>query len=246
MKRFLSRLLHAFFPSHCIYCGELTAPDMHCCDDCREKLVAADENGTVYAVSRVRNAKALIAVYRYDKLSRKAVFDLKFHDQRGTAAPIAREMADKVNLYYLEQSVLPKHALDIVLPVPMHPKAIRKRGYNQSALLAKRIAKQLDIPYSDLILCKVRHTKKQHTVSLRERETNLENAFAVKFPAAVEGKRIQLVDDVCTSGNTFAHCAKTLKDAGAKEIVCTSFLLRKGRWRHYCYPKDHFPKRYRF
>ena len=47
MKRFLSRLLHAFFPSHCIYCGELTAPDMHCCDDCREKLVTADENGTV-------------------------------------------------------------------------------------------------------------------------------------------------------------------------------------------------------
>ncbi len=246
MKRFLSRLLHAFFPSYCIYCGELTAADVSCCEACREKLVAADENGTVYAVSRMRYAKALISVYRYDICSRNAVFRLKFHDDRGAAKPIAKEMAEKINRYYLEQSILPKHALDIILPVPMHPKAVRKRGYNQSALLAKRIAESLDIPYSDRILYKIKHTQKQHTVSFAQRETNLENAFVVKDAAAVRDKWILLVDDVCTSGNTFAHCTKTLKDAGAKEIVCASFLLRKGRWRGYCYPKDHFPKRYRF
>lgn len=106
--------------------------------------------------------------------------------------------------------------IDILVPVPLHPNKLRKRQFNQSAILAKEIAKAWKIPLSLTILAKVKDTQDQASLDATERLSNIKDAYAVK--ASVKGMKVGIVDDVVTTGATLTECAKVLKKAGAKEI----------------------------
>ena len=111
---------------------------------------------------------------------------------------------------------------DVVVPVPMHPKRQRQRGFNHAELLARDTAAILGLPVC-LAVKRVRNTRQQARLSVRERLRNLDGALALA--GDVRGKRVLLVDDVCTTGATANACAQVLRDGGAKSVCLLCFAL---------------------
>ncbi len=110
---------------------------------------------------------------------------------------------------------------DVVVPVPLHKKRLRRRGFNQSLLLAREAAKKFSVKVDCLNLKRVRDTDAQANLKLKEREDNIKGAFAVTDGKAFGNKTVLLVDDVFTTGATIRECARTLERAGAEVQVLT-------------------------
>lgn len=111
-----------------------------------------------------------------------------------------------------------RDGVDVVIPVPLHPDRLRAREFNQSLLLAHRVAGHLRLPLSCHTLVRLVASAPQTTLSRKERLRNLRGAFAVPEPSVLAGKRVLLVDDVFTTGTTMNECARALLQAGSGEV----------------------------
>jgi ComF family protein len=109
-------------------------------------------------------------------------------------------------------------AYDVVIPVPLHRTRLRWRGFNQAALLGAALARQLDCPLDVATLARIRSTASQTERDRAQRARNVRDAFAVRRPSRVAGRRVLLVDDVMTTGATADECARVLRAAGARRI----------------------------
>jgi ComF family protein len=116
---------------------------------------------------------------------------------------------------YLASNPLPG---EILVPVPLHRKRLRERGYNQSRLLAQELAKLTGLPLADDCLIRKRHTPPQaRTTTVDERQSNVADAFSC-LNRRLEDRQVLLIDDVSTSGSTLDACARALKEAGASSV----------------------------
>jgi ComF family protein len=116
---------------------------------------------------------------------------------------------------YLKDSPLPGEAL---VSVPLHPRRLRERGYNQSDLLAGHLGKRIGLPVIEDCLMRVKQAQPQvRAVDVEERRRNVAGAFACR-DERVSGKQIVLIDDVCTSGATLESCAAALKNMGVTSV----------------------------
>ena len=109
--------------------------------------------------------------------------------------------------------------IDIIMPVPLHGRRLRKRGFNQALLLALEVSTAHAIPLSYDNLFRVRPTRPQVELSEEERVRNVAGAFALKRPDAVNERSVLIIDDVYTTGATVSECAAVLKHAGAARVV---------------------------
>jgi len=109
-------------------------------------------------------------------------------------------------------------APDLVIPVPLHVKRLRQRGFNQAVLLGEILAREWHVPLSRRNLRRLRWTEPQISLAAAERAANVRGAFAVTDPAVLQGKRVILVDDVYTTGSTVAECARVLFKAEAAAV----------------------------
>jgi len=138
---------------------------------------------------------------------RQAIHQLKYHNLKAISSCLAELLAD-----YLQLNPLPGEA---IVPVPLHPRRLKERGYNQSGLLAKELGKLTNLPVIQDSLIRVKEARPQVRASnVKERRRNVANAFICR-DEKVNGKQIILVDDVCTSGATLESCASALKSKGA-------------------------------
>ena len=119
--------------------------------------------------------------------------------------------------------------IDIIIPVPIHRQKLMKRGYNQSAVIAKKLAYQYQKKCLLEALLKIRHTKSQSTLSGDERRKNVIDSFKVNQNKAhlITGKNILLIDDVVTTGSTMIECKKVLSIANPKQIKTLSIAITK-------------------
>jgi ComF family protein len=108
--------------------------------------------------------------------------------------------------------------LDAVIPVPLHRKKLKMRGFNQAEVLAARIARARKIELLDGRLVKIRNTPPQTTLEGKERDHNVRDAYRVRRAKKLKGKTVLLVDDVYTTGSTIRECGRTLRRAGVKEV----------------------------
>ncbi len=109
-------------------------------------------------------------------------------------------------------------AVDLLIPVPLHPKRLRERGFNQALLLVKALSQQTKIPYSKRLLKKRVPTPPQVKLSGGEREKGVKGSFHIEREDEIEGKTILLVDDVYTTGATVNECSRVLLKAGAERV----------------------------
>ena len=107
---------------------------------------------------------------------------------------------------------------DVIIPVPLHPKRLRWRGFNQSVLLARQVSRACGLPMDLFVLHRSKETPPQTQLTEEERRKNVRHAFSLNPQKSVKGKKVLLVDDVYTSGATVNECSRTLKRGGAKEI----------------------------
>jgi len=159
-----------------------------------------------------------VASYYHDTLLPCAIHNYKYRFLSALANPLARFLQSA-----LEKTSLPLP--DIIIPVPLHRKRLKFRGFNQSELLARELASLLtpgiDLPLESDVLLRIRATTPQiKTGSREERLHNLRDAFAIHENKVhhVAGKSVWLIDDVATTGTTLSECANTLKKNGARSV----------------------------
>jgi len=152
------------------------------------------------------------AVCIYEGLIVEAISRFKYGRVARLARPLGGFLAD------YQDPDFTFSGLDLVVPVPLHPKRLRERGFNQSLLLARRLGLRHSLPLDITALCRARPTQPQTQLSGSERQTNVRGAFEVRKPEAVAKKRVLLIDDVFTTGATVRECAKVLLHAGAQQV----------------------------
>lgn len=104
------------------------------------------------------------------------------------------------------------------MPVPLHPKRLRWRGFNQSILLAREVSRAYSVPMDPFSLRRVRETPPQTELNEEERRRNVRGAFALAPGRSIERRNVLLVDDVYTSGATVNECVRTLRKSGARKV----------------------------
>ncbi len=172
----------------------LTHSPHHHCAECREDLPAFSRALTPYA---------------YEGILAEAIQRFKYQKQTTLADPLAGLLREK----------LTDIQFDRVAAIPLHPIRLRTREFNQSLLLAQKIARFTQVPLLVDVLHRSRDTLPQVGLSRKERAQNVRRAFHLSNPASLEGKRILLVDDVYTTGATLREGANILLKGGAKEVT---------------------------
>ena len=155
---------------------------------------------------------ATVVIADYDWPLDHLVTGLKFRAQLPLAAWLAGQLGNAL-------AAAPGDLPDVLLPVPLSPARLHSRGYNQAWEIARRLARQLNIPARANALHRVRDNPAQATLDRAERLTNLHGAFVVAEPARIVGRHIGVVDDVMTTGTTLGEIATQLKRAGASRVT---------------------------
>ena len=178
----------------CPRCGRPQASGI-ICPSCRQRKSEID---------------GIRSLFRFDEVIRKAIHELKYRNLKAISPCLAELLAD-----YLRSNPLPGEAL---VCVPLHPRRLRERGYNQSSLLAGELGGRIDLPVIEDCLIRVKQAQPQvRAVDVEERWRNVADAFVCR-DEKVSGKQIILIDDVCTSGATLESCAAALKNKGATSV----------------------------
>jgi ComF family protein len=184
----------------CYQCGLPLKCDLKAslCGQCQQSSPPID-----YLVSSLQYA------YPVDYL----VSQLKFQCDLTHAKIFGQVLLETLQAHYMQQ---PSQLPEIIIPVPLHKKRIRQRGFNQALEIARPIAAKLNIPVSTSLVKRTKYTKAQSLLTAVERRKNLRNSFVVSKP--VENEHIVLLDDVVTTGTTVYELAILLKKSGVKKV----------------------------
>lgn len=200
-------MLRLLFPPKCTLCRKLLHKnETDLCHTCR-----------THAPNCTRTKRKIpfiahwVAMWYYEDNVRKSIQRFKFGNTRSYADAYARLLAIRL------QDAFPK-SFDVLTWVPVSSLRRLKRGYDQSELIAKALAKELDMPATP-VLKKIRHTPPQSRLrNAAQRRANVLGAYAVRPGQSIAGKRVLLLDDVLTTGATASECAQVLLTAGVKEV----------------------------
>lgn len=242
-RRAMEIFLEALFPSniYCICCGETIAPSMiySLCEGCLTNLRWANH------ASCEKCGKPLQADYwrslctdcreadhlfskgyscvEYGMYEKMVLKDYKYHGRPYLGDKLAWIMADRLESEEISS--------DCILPVPMERSKERKRGYNQSALMARSLSRRMGIPWEKDLLLRHRKTRVMNNLSPSERRENVRGAFSLKRGREgwISGRKILLVDDIYTTGSTLNECARILLEAGAEDVRFICFAAGSNR-----------------
>ena len=195
------------FPEKCVLCGQILEPEeLDLCRACRS-------DGPEQPVSKNKYPflDEWMALWYYEGDVRRSLLRYKFYGKRHLAGGYARLLGMRM----LTQEWTD---FDVLTWIPISRKRLRRRGFDQVQLLAEKLGGELGvIPVATLK--KVRHNRAQSGITgYAQRKANVLGAYQVLNPAAVQGKRVLLLDDILTTGATAGECARVLLTAGAKEV----------------------------
>lgn len=201
-------LLELIYPDVCAFCNKIQKESL--CKKCEEKIKKYKKD--IVIRSKNNYFEELISIFKYEGLIREKIIQYKFQDKSYIYNTFAKIILKNEKVCGL----LKKY--DIIIPVPIHRKRKLQRGYNQTQLIAKEIAKNIDIKLCDDVLVKSKNTIAQSKLNKNKRKQNIKNAFKVLNLEKIQGKNILLFDDIFTTGSTVNECSKILKKAGAKTV----------------------------
>jgi ComF family protein len=229
-------LVDVIVPPKCLSCRAPVTQGSSLCISCWQNLQflespVCDVMGTPFAYDQGEGALSAVALTDpppWDKSRAAIVFDqhsknlihaLKYKDHHEVALMMVRMMA-RAGRELLSEA-------DCIIPVPLHPTRLWKRRFNQSALLAKPLAQVVSKKYAPDLLVRNVATRQQVGLDIKARQKNVKKAFQVPTSklSELKDRKVLLVDDVRTTGATFAACAEVLKKAGAGRVNVLSFAL---------------------
>ena len=161
-----------------------------------------------------KNFRKHLSLFQYEGMIKNRLINFKFHEKIYIYKAFVNFMLKNKKVCNFLKNY------DIIIPVPIHYNRKVTRGYNQSALLAKEIAKKITkIEYSNNVLLKKINNKPQSTKNKKERNNNVLGVYFVKNESKIWNKKVLLVDDIYTTGSTVNECARMLKIKGVKEVA---------------------------
>jgi ComF family protein len=207
----VNKALDFLFPPRCIQCKRVGSLLCRACQALYAPPPPLIEWGSPLAECR--------ATAQFEGAIRDAIHALKYENQRRFAEPLS----ERLSVEFARSGWTPTG----IIAAPLHEARLRARGYNQSALLAERLARSEGIPYRPDFLSKIRDTQPQVGLNGRERALNVKDAFRASGSAA--NQMILLIDDVYTTGATLRECARALLEAGASQVWALTVASAKQR-----------------
>lgn len=225
--RWINDFIRLFFPRNCIVCGTplvdgeeelctaclFSLPEVHTANS-NENLVERRLRGRV----PVQHATALL-VFQRKNSTQTILHQIKYSSNQ----KLAHIMGRQLGLHIARSGQFDD--VDIIVPVPLHRRKERRRGYNQSLLLCRGLAQTFERPIADGILVRTRHTESQTHKNRIERLENMKGVFAVTDPKALQGKHILLVDDVITTGATTEACYAALSSVDGLRVSIAALAV---------------------
>lgn len=209
----LRDFIELFFPRTCCLCGRPLMGDeeeicLHCSYDLPEALNA--KGGDNFVAQRLQGRVPLVAatsllIFKRKNKAQKLLHQIKYQGNERLAVIMGRQMGKALSQNSLFDDV------DTIIPVPLHRRKIRKRGYNQSLLLCKGIAEEFKRPICDNNLIRTHHTETQTLKNREQRLDNMQGVFRLRDAGKLKGCHVLLVDDVLTTGATTEACWLALK-----------------------------------
>jgi ComF family protein len=188
-------------------------PRCAACDGPVEHLAAFCASCASTVDRAPRDDPTALAAFLYGGAVANAVSRMKYSSRPDLARPLGDLLWRAIAPH------APRLRDTVVVPVPLHPTRLAERGFNQSALLARRLAHHLGAEFAPLALVRRRDIPKQATLDRESRLENVRDAFAIRQVGRVRARAVLLVDDVCTTGATLAACAAALRGGGALEVA---------------------------
>jgi ComF family protein len=224
MTHYFQKLYSWLLPYTCVLCHYPSTHNVDLCKPCLSELPILPYSCPQCARPLSANHicgeclretppyQAAFALFSYEDCVKKLILNLKFNDALINAAILGKLLTQKIAEDWYANQSLP----DVIIPMPLHPKRLKERGFNQAIEIARPIAKSLQLPL-DIFSCqRIKHTVAQATLPAEKRRENIKNAFLVT--SHFIGKHIAVLDDVITTGYTILEFTKVLKKAGARQI----------------------------
>ncbi len=222
----MQKLGGLLYPEVCLCCGGRGEDGLDLCRQCRERLpwIAhackrcacplpdADAETCGACSDRDMYFDRAVTPFLLDKFIQEAIYKFKSNAKLNYGGLLARLLAQHVRQRRMETP-------DLLVPVPLHPRRLRWRGFNQALEISRILSKIVRCSVSFGDVRRIRETLAQRRLSAPQREANVKNAFALQTSkSSFSGKRVAIIDDVMTTGSTANEVAKCLRRAGAKEI----------------------------
>lgn len=201
-------LLEFIYPNVCGFCNKICKEEI--CNKCRIKIKKYQINIVIKPPNRYFNE--LISIFKYEGIIREKILQYKFNDKAYMKNTFAKIILKNKKVCGL----LKKY--DIIIPVPIHKSRKAQRGYNQTQLIASKLAEYIDIEFCNNVLVKNKNTIAQSKLNRKKRIENIKGAFDILNLEKVQGKNVLLFDDIYTTGSTANECSRVLKTAGAKTV----------------------------
>ncbi len=237
LSRVWDMTMDLLFPRRCPICEDIVIKGQYVCPECKRKLNYVeppccmkcgkhiDSPDAEYCEDCQREPKHFIRgfpVFEYHGGMKDSMMAFKYKNKREYATMYADEI---VKRYRDELEAIP---IDALIPVPVHRRKLRRRGYNQAEVLAKELAKRISVPCITDTLVRVENTGVQKALDHKGRKNNLKNAFK-RVQDSVKLETVVLVDDIYTSGATIEACTKVLLATGVKNVYYVSVCIGKGQ-----------------
>lgn len=206
-------ILDLLFPLQCLGCGQ---EGEWLCFGCLNKIECNCDFEITDSSWRVL-AGVIVAGFSEDKLLKSLIYKFKYNFIKDLANSLSQLMVNKI-LILKQRGFKALFEELIIIPVPLHQKRFRWRGFNQAELLAKEVASSFGWQMRVEILKRTKHTKAQMKLRRKKRLGNIKDAFEINNKIDLRDKAILLVDDVLTTGATMEECAKVLRQAGASQV----------------------------
>ena len=237
-KRAASLFLDALFPRRCPVCGDIVMPPgkLICpgcqgrlsfvkspvCKKCGKEILSEYQEYCFDCTRHRRSFEYGIALLNYNEAAGASMAAVKYKNRREYLDFYADEAVRRLG------SEFEAMRADCLIPVPVHPKRYRSRGFNQALVLAQKLGEKTGIPVCSDILKRSRNTEPQKELGPSARLKNLEKAFtAEKIPPGLEP--VILVDDIYTTGSTAEACTRALKAAGVKNVYFFAVCIGQGQ-----------------
>ncbi|MDD6488873.1 MAG: ComF family protein [Clostridia bacterium] len=205
-------ILSLLFPPKCPYCSKNISRNLAECPVCKAQFPKYPQ------IKTIPSGEICIAPFFYDTSVRSAIINYKFKGRKFNAKSLALAVSKTVEDIYKDMD------FEVVSCVPLSAERLRERGFNQSEIIAEKVAEHFKKPYQQL-LRKTKNNSEQHSLSAKEREKNVIGVYSVIDEQKVSGKKILLIDDVATTGNTLSECCRTLRNSGAERILCATAAI---------------------
>lgn len=193
------------------------------CRKCGKELFSEQAEYCFDCSRHKRSFESGAALFQYNEAAKKSMAAVKYRNKREFLDFYAEAMA------YRFSHIVKNWKPDVFIPIPVHPSRLRRRGFNQAEVLAKKLAKKLgDIPVETKLLVRSRKTAPQRDLNPQERLANLQQAFAVD-PDRPVPKCVVLIDDIYTTGSTMEACTRVLKAAGVQEVHFLTVCIGSGQ-----------------